>query len=248
MQIPGFAAENITDPYTFWLLAILCSMMVGYSKCGIAGTGILLPMLVAGDVFTVIHYRRHAVWKHVLRALPWAIAGIIGGYLCIGWMKESQADIKSANIILKHMIGWIVLTVLLMGEWVQRRKAEDALKVPNKWWFAAAIGIIGGFSTMAANAAGPIWTIYLLALLLPKESFLGTSGWTFLILNTFKLPFSHSLGYINAESLLFDLKMLPAIALGAFLGIKTLKYVPQRAFSIAVKILAAAAAVKLLLA
>lgn len=261
-MVPSFAAES--DPVLFWSLAIFAAMGVGFAKCGIAGigilmvpimahifpagqsTGILLPMLVVGDVFAVIYYRKHAVWSHVLRALPWAMGGVIVGYGVLRYV-QSQHGSDGLNAILKPAIGAIVLVVLLLGTWLERRKKESTLHVPTSWWFAALIGVVGGFSTMAANAAGPVFVIYLLALALPKEGFLGTSGWIFLILNTFKLPFSYSLGFIDAETLTYNAMMIPAIAAGAGLGLLTIKRIDQKVFLIAVKVLTVAASVRLLM-
>ncbi len=240
-----------------WALAILCGMIVGFAKTGIAGTGILivplmaylfpakesvgilLPMLVIGDIFTVTYYRRHAVWKHVLRALPWAILGILLGY-------ATGKLFTLSNHTMKQEIGVIVLLVLAMGEWVRRQGDTVTERLPHRWWFAAGLGLLGGFLTMTANAAGPVWVVYLLAMELPKEAFLGTSGWMFLILNTFKIPFQWDLGSINSQSLFFNLEMFPAITAGALIGIATVKRLPQRVFDLLVRLLAAVAALRLL--
>ncbi|MBN2712787.1 MAG: sulfite exporter TauE/SafE family protein [Planctomycetes bacterium] len=262
MDVPSFAA--IQSPELFWFLAACCALLVGFAKCGISGagilavplmaqifpagksTGILLPMLVAGDILAVVYYKKHAVWGHVLRALPWAICGVIAGWAAIGYIQEAAGG-AGIDGYLKKMIGWICLSVLAMGWWVHKKRTEDSLHVPEKWWFAALIGLLGGFMTMAANAAGPIFVIYFLSLQLPKNVFLGTSGWTFLILNSFKLPFSYNLGYITKETLLYDLKMLPAIAAGAILGILLVKKIPEKWFNVTVKILTVAASIKLVL-
>jgi hypothetical protein len=167
----------------------------------------------------------------------WGAAGILLGFWAI--RHYSMTDLH-----LQRMIGIIVLAILGVGLWLNRR--PDAPSVPHTWWFAAGLGLIGGFTTMAANAAGPIWIVYLMAMNLNKREFLGTSGWIYLILNLFKAPFSHALGFISGASLVFDLKLAPAVALGAATGILTLKRIPQKVFDIAIRILTALAALKLL--
>jgi uncharacterized membrane protein YfcA len=199
-------------------------------------TGIYLPMLVVGDIFAVAYYHQHAEWKYVLRPLLWAVAGILAGFGFIKFLHLSDD-------FLRRMIGAIVLLVVGLGFWL---KTCPDPHVPHRIWFAGLTGVIGGFTTMVANAAGPVWMVYLLAMNLDKRAFMGTSGWMFLILNLFKVPFSYGLGFITSESLLFNAKMIPAIALGAYLGIRTAKVIPQKAFDAAVSILAATAAVKLL--
>ena len=238
-----------------WCLAILCGVLVGFNKTGMPGaaifavplmamifpagksTGIYLPMLIVGDVFTLLYYRRHAQWHYVLRLLAWGAAGILLGF----WVIRHY---QMTDLHLQRLIGVIVLLILGIGLWMSRR--PHALTVPHTWWFAACMGLIGGFTTMTANAAGPIWIVYLLAMNLNKHEFLGTSGWIYLILNLFKVPFSCTLGFISADSLIFDLKLVPAVALGAGAGILTLNRIPQKNFDIIIRILTALAALKLL--
>lgn len=238
-----------------WCLAILCAVLVGFNKTGMPGaaifavplmamifpagksTGIYLPMLIVGDVFTLLYYRRHARWRYVLRLLSWGAAGILVGF----WTIQHY---HLTDLHLQRMIGVIVLAILGMGVWINRH--PNALSVPHTWWFAAGMGLIGGFTTMTANAAGPIWIVYLLAMNLNKHEFLGTSGWIYLILNLFKVPFSYALGFISIDSLIFDVKLVPAVALGAGAGILILNRIPQHAFEIIIRILTALAALKLL--
>jgi uncharacterized membrane protein YfcA len=196
-------------------------------------------MLIAGDIIAVLIYRKHAQWKHILRALPWAFAGI-----AIGWIFMKYSGISQGAF--KILIGIIVIVMIIAGEWFQRSGNEKAKLIPHTWWFVAIIGITGGITTMTANAAGPIWAIYLLAIGLPKNNFIGTVAWIFLILNTSKIPFSWDLGFITRDTLIFNLEMIPAVILGSFIGVKTVKYINNQTFSLFVKVFAALAAVYLM--
>jgi uncharacterized membrane protein YfcA len=95
---------------------------------------------------------------------------------------------------------------------------------------------------MTANAAGPVFAIYLLSLSLPKENFIGTAAWIFLILNTCKVPFSWDLGFIRRETLVFNAVMIPALIIGSLVGATTVKYVKNNMFSVMVKVFAILAA------
>jgi uncharacterized membrane protein YfcA len=80
---------------------------------------------------------------------------------------------------------------------------------------------------MVANAAGPIMTLYLLAMRLPKLEFIGTGAWFFLLVNVFKVPFGVGLGIINGESLRLNLLLSPAVMLGTWLGLMLLQHIKQ---------------------
>ena len=237
-----------------WAVVALCALMVGVTKTGIPGlgilvvplmasvlptrksTGILLGILILADLFAIVYHRRNAKWRHVLRLLPAAFAGIVAGYFGLKVVNDQQ---------LKPIIGGIVLVMLGVNYWRTKSKGTDA-PVPAQGWFAAGLCFMAGVTTMMANAAGPIMIIYLLAMRLPKIEFVGTGAWFFFVVNWLKVPFSANLELMTTESVKLDLMMVPFIAVGAVLGIFFLKRIPQKAFTAIVQILAAAAAIKLL--
>ena len=99
---------------------------------------------------------------------------------------------------------------------------------------------------MLANAAGPVASIYLLAAGLPKYEIVGTGAWIFLILNLAKIPFNFGLGLINQDSLVLNLCLVPAVAVGAIVGRWLLGFVAQQVFDWMLLVFATAAAIKLL--
>lgn len=237
-----------------WLTAALCAFLIGVAKTGVPGvailgttlmaavmpakasTGFVLPLLIVGDIYAVIYYRRNAVWKHLIPLFPWAVVGVVIGYFLMGRVTDSQ---------LRPIIGVIVLIVLGLSQWKSSRD-ENSLHIPSHWSFAAAAGLAAGITTMMANAAGPIMAIYLLAMRLPKTEFIGTGAWYFLFVNLLKVPFSADLGLITSTSLGFDAILTPVVIVGAALGVYLLKVIPERVFKNLVVVFAAAAAIKLL--
>jgi uncharacterized membrane protein YfcA len=235
-------------------LICLCAFLVGVSKTGVPGigiicvpllalmfpakmsTGLLLPMLAMADIAAVAYYRRHAKWKHVIRLLPWALVGIALGSVIIRHISDAQ---------LKPAIGIIVLVMLGLNYWRNSRKTVP--EIPTHWSFAAGMGFAAGLTTQLANAAGPVMIIYLLSMRLDKNEFIGTGAWYFLILNWLKIPLFIWDGRITGESVCADLMAIPFIITGAVLGILILKRIPQKGFNITVQILAVAAALKLTL-
>ena len=113
--------------------------------------------------------------------------------------------------------------------------------------FAWLMGGFAGVTTMLANAAGPVISLYLLAARLPKMEFVGTSAWIFLLLNISKLPFSYRLGLISADSLSLNLYLAPAVIAGVLTGRWLLKTVPQNWFEQLLLLFAAVASIKLLM-
>ena len=223
-----------------WIVAILCAVMIGMSKTGISGiglavvpilaalfggrpsVGLLLPILVFADIFVVIYYNRHAEWKHIIRLMPWAIAGIL-----IALFVGNQVSDR----LFKKLIGIVVIVGIGLMIWQDLRKKQ--VKIPDHWGFSALLGLSGGFATMIGNAAGPILIIYLLSMRLPKNQFIGTGAWFFFIVNVLKVPLHITVWKtINLESFLFDVLMIPGIIGGAFLGIYLVKLFPERAYRI----------------
>ncbi|MFD4778700.1 TSUP family transporter, partial [Streptomyces sp. NPDC058427] len=95
---------------------------------------------------------------------------------------------------------------------------------------ARSYGVLGGFTTMVANAGGPVMSLYLLSAGFRKLGFLGTSAWFFLIVNTSKVPFSVGLGLIDGQSLLLDACMLLFVLPGAWIGRKCVDRINQTLF------------------
>jgi uncharacterized membrane protein YfcA len=236
-----------------WVLAVLAAVLIGFSKTGILGVsllvvvlmasvfpakqsvGIVLPLLVFADVFAVVFYRRHANWRILVRLLPFAAAGIVTGFFFMGRIRSEQ---------LGPIIGVIVLAMLGLSVFLQLRK--DA-PTPRGLLFAAFVGVMAGFTSMIANAAGPLMTIYLVSMKAEKREFVGTAAWFFAMVNLFKVPFSIGLGLITVPSFTFDLLLLPAVVAGAVGGFFLLKVIPQKIFNITVLVLAGVSAINLII-
>ncbi|MCL2832602.1 MAG: sulfite exporter TauE/SafE family protein [Treponema sp.] len=230
--------------FTAWQIAavITSGIFIGMGKTGINGinsvmipllaitfgakesTGIVLPMLCFADIVAVLWYRRSAEWKHILRLLPWAFAG-----LALALVVERFVPAKG----FKFMIGTCFFMGLGVMFWndMNNRRLGDKAKIPTGWWFSAIFGLLGGFTTMIGNAAGPIMSVFLLSMRLPKENFLGTAAWYYMIINYTKIPlqiiFWHN---ITPRGLLFNITMIPIILIGAVLGIVLVKKVSEKVY------------------
>jgi uncharacterized membrane protein YfcA len=95
-----------------------------------------------------------------------------------------------------------------------------AESIPEKKSFGYSMGIAAGFTSMVGNLANSVMAVYLLSVRLPKNIYIGTTAWFFLVINLFKMPF-HLFFWNTIEKNVFilDLFLLPCILIGAFLGV-----------------------------
>ena len=244
---------NLTSWQWLWLIA--AALLIGFSKTGIGGvsmpvipiiagvfggkasTGIILPMLIVGDVFALYYYNRHGEWVNIKKLLPWTIVGLMLGIIVGNYINDKQFKAIIAVSV------FICLFVLVYTE-----KKGESLNIPNKIWFYALIGAGAGFTSMIGNAAGPLLTIYLLSMGFKKNSFLGTNAWFFFILNIFKIPlqifFWHN---ISMSTLTLTVFMIPAIAIGATIGAIVIKRIKEKSFRYIIIGMTFIAAIRLLM-
>ena len=235
---------------TAWILAYGATFIVGLSKAGIKGiavlnvtlmalafgakesTGMVVPLLILADILSVIYYNKYTQWKYVFKVLPWMILGVLIGVVIGKDLPEKFFKIGMATII--------IITVFMMVYW-DRKKDKN---VPSHWTFAGSIGTIAGITTMVGNLAGAFSNIYFLAMRLPKNHFIGTAAWLFLIVNIIKLPFHFFVWKtISTESLTLNLILLPGILLGFFVGVRFIKFIKDAFFRKMIMVLTAVGAI-----
>jgi uncharacterized membrane protein YfcA len=224
--------------FTKCLLLVIAALGIGFSKSGFQGvgmlhviifaflfgardaTGVLLPLLIVGDVCAIGYFGKEAQWTHIRRLLPPTLGGVVLGWLLMKQLPETT---------FKPLVGAIILLLTCIQIARMWRPAWFD-KIPHQKWFAWSLGLLVGITTMLANAAGPVMALYLLAVSLPKWELVGTSAWFFLLINLFKVPFSFSMGLISAETLAINAIFAPAILPGMWLGRWLIHRVSQRVF------------------
>lgn len=236
-----------------WILAASAAFILGISKAGIKGieivivtmmalafgardsTGLLVPLLVVGDIFAVIYYSRHARWNYIIKFLPWMLLGLFTGVFIGNQIPEQT---------FKWVMVVVILGSVLMMYWWDRRTSKD---VPTHWAFGGFIGLLAGITTMIGNLAGAFSNIYFLAMRLPKNEFIGTAAWLFLIINVVKLPFHFFIWKtISVQSLYINLYLVPAIFAGLFVGVFLVKLLQESFFRKMILLLTAVGAVLIL--
>jgi uncharacterized membrane protein YfcA len=237
-----------------WILAVVAALGVGIGKAGLSGmgmfhvlvfaflfgarasTGVVLPLLLVGDVAAVRTFHEHARWDYVRRMLPPACLGVV----LAAWVMRDLDE-----TLYRPVIGWVTL-ILSILQLARMYRPDWFGNVPHAWWFAWTMGILAGAATMLANAAGPVFAVYLIAVGLPKMEFVGTSAWFFFIINLFKVPFSIALGLIRGPTLMLNLILAPAVLAGVLTGRWLLERIPQRLFEHMLLAFAVLAALRLI--
>ena len=108
-------------------------------------------------------------------------------------------------------------------------------------------GALAGFTTMVANAGGPITSIYFLSENLSVMRFLGTTAWFYLIINMVKLPFAIGLNMITWANFTAMAWTIPLVIIAVLCGRWVARCVSQSAFSVLVYALSVVAVIRLFL-
>ncbi len=217
-----------------WGLILLSAFFIGLSKAGLRGidmmnvtimaivfgskasTGIVLPLLCVADIVAVSYYHRHAQWNHFWKLIPWMAIGILVGVYVGKDMNE---------VIFRKIMAIIIITTVFIMVALEIRKNPI---IPTNKIFVANMGLAAGFTTMLGNLAGAFSNIYFLAMRMPKNDFIGTASWVFLVINLFKLPFQIFFWKnITTESLYTDLLLLPSVLIGFWVGIKIVSKIKE---------------------
>ncbi len=252
-----------------WVILHFTAFMYGFNKTGIVGSaiictplmllyfssgvtlGIVLPLLVIADIITIYLLRQNAQWKHILKAMPWAILGIVLGWLIARYAVGMGTG---GDAVLKKIIAATLVFLVLFGYFLRLRPnlvrndgADGSVGTGTaKTWFACGMGTLGGITTMLANNGGPAWVVYLMSLNLGIKEFLGTAAWLFFIQNLTKVPFGLNLGFINMDTLITNIYLLPALFVGIAVGGQSIKYLSKRLFDNITQLLALAGSLYLL--
>ncbi len=212
--IVGIARTGVSG-----MLLLAVPIMAG-AFGGIQSTGLMLLMMNFGDLMAIKVYNKHVRWDEIKKLLPPALLGLLLGGIVGKYINNQQ---------FKMLIGCIVLLSLVFLVWQEIK--GDKIRVPNNIWFVIFFGILSGFSTMIGNAAGPLFAIYLLAIRLNKQNYMGTTVWFFMILNLIKLPLQIFVwNNINWETLILTIAALPAVYFGTKIGVWIVKKLPERSF------------------
>ncbi len=229
--------SNLLNGTTEWVLFFLCAVILGMTKTGIQGlgiltvpifawlfgaknsTGILLPIICFADFMAIMYYRTNLKLRNIFRLLPWTLAGLV-----LALMVDQM--IPPAGF--RQLMAFCILLGLIVMFWSERKGQTS---ITASVWYAPFFGLMVGFATMIGNAAGPILTVYLLSMRLPKYEFVSTAAWFIMFVNLLKVPLQVFVwDNISMEIFLLDLYTLPFLGLGALIGVRLVKVIPELLF------------------
>ncbi|MDO4664842.1 MAG: sulfite exporter TauE/SafE family protein [Actinomycetaceae bacterium] len=230
-----------------WLILLGAALLVGISKTALPGlvsiavamfaavlpakasTGSILLLLLVGDAVATVTYFRHVDWELLHKIFPPVVVGVALGYLFLAHVSDSN---------LQKTIGWLILFLCALGGRVQLAQFFPARSLSGpescsplfQKVVSTLAGVTAGFTTMAANAGGPVISLYFLWSKFNVKRFLGTTAWFFFLVNLTKFPFSVAAGAISATSFTYFLPLAFCTLLGTFWGRALANKIPQRIF------------------
>ena len=226
------------DGFAFWALAVLASVLVGMGKGGlpvvgmlsvpvlalvpgihaVTAAGLLLPLYVVSDMFGLYAYRREYNARVLAILLPAATLGIALGYFTAKLVSEAWVTVLIGVIGLVYALNLLIKRRMI----VEPARAEVA---PGLFW-----GAVTGFTSFVSHSGGPPYQVYTMPLGMSKAVFAGTSTIAFAYINAVKLIPYYLLGQINLANLEKVLVLMPIAAASVFLGVKLVKWLPERLF------------------
>jgi uncharacterized membrane protein YfcA len=226
----------ITDP-VFYALAIPAVIALGLSKGGFAGVGqmatpmlalvmppleaaaIMLPIMIVQDANAVWVYRKD--WDRRIVAI--VIPGIIVGVALGGWLAAYISDAAVRVLIGAATVAFVLYAFVGMMR-VPREGRKPGVPAGVLW------GVLSGFASTICQAGGPPYQMYVLALKLPKMTYVGTTAMVFAAMNWFKVVPYFALGQFTAEGFATSLALLPLAIAANLLGFWLVRITPQALF------------------
>lgn len=225
--------------WTAWVVSVLAALFIGISKAGFGGAlgllstplcvlafgprdaiGILLPLLCAGDAFSLYPYWRKWDARNLKYLLPGVIAGVLVGVQLIGQFSPRQLNVAIGILAIVFVCFQLARDFILRAEGTFA--PNHAIGIP--------FGIAAGITSTFAHGAGPVVTMFLVPQRLPKEIFVGTMVLTFTWVNWIKLPFFVGSSIINRHTFELSLLFLPLIPLGVWLGVRLNRTISESSF------------------
>jgi uncharacterized membrane protein YfcA len=198
--------------------------------------GVLLPLLCAGDAFSLYHYWGKWETKNLRFLLPGVVAGVVAGVQLIGRFSARELNLA---------IGMLAVAFVVFQFVKEKIFRAEGVFAPNHW-LGVPCGIGAGVTSTFAHGAGPVVSLFLIPQRMPKEVFVGTTVLIFTCINWIKVPFFVGHGIITRQTLLASAGYCALVPLGVWIGVWLNRKFSERAFAQAVYLLTLLAGLQLI--
>lgn len=182
--------------------------------------GIMLPLLMLVDLASLRPYWKRWSWPEARSMMLGALPGV-----ALGAALYRITDDDAIRLLIGAIsIAFVVWQISVKRGWI--RLGESPL--PLKGGYVA--GLVGGFTSFVSHAGGPPAAVYLLGRKLDKTAYQATTVIVFWAINLFKFVPYAFLGIFTAQTFLADLYLAPAALIGAWLGVKAHRIIPEHLF------------------
>lgn len=221
-------------------MAGLAVLFIGLSKAGFGGglgmlttplcvlafpprdaLGMLLPLLCAGDAFSMYYYWGKWATRSLWLLLPGAVVGVVLGAQWVGRFSARELNVAIGLIAVAFVLYQVTRDFVLRLE--QNFKPTPPLGL--------LFGLAAGITSTFAHGAGPVVSMFLLPQRLPKEIYVGTTVLVFTWINWIKVPFFITNGVITVHTLHQSLYYLPLVPLGVWIGVRLNRRFSESAFN-----------------
>ncbi|MCI0535905.1 MAG: sulfite exporter TauE/SafE family protein [Verrucomicrobiales bacterium] len=220
-------------------LAALGVLFIGLSKAGFGGgmgmltmplcvvafgakdaLGILLPLLCAGDAFSLYYFWGKWQRRNLVYLLPSVFVGVIIGVRLIGQFSPRELNIAIGTLAVLFVSFQFVKETIFRAEGVFS---------PNHF-VGVPVGLAAGITSTFAHGAGPIVSLFLIPQKMPKEIYAGTTILVFTWINWIKLVFFLAHQIVTRDTIVTSLHFFPLVPIGVVLGVWLNRRISEQLF------------------
>ncbi|MGH0033473.1 MAG: TSUP family transporter [Myxococcota bacterium] len=207
-------AASLAQGFFGFGFGIIAMSALGFGADIVSAAALVNASGLALTAWMVLDLRAHVLWRVYARIAPFLLVGVLCGVTALSRLDGSL------------MIRVLAVFVIGISLW---NVASPHLRVPESRWLDGAVGLLGGLFGGAFNTGGPPIVVYVYGRAEPPDALKATIQVLFVSISLFRLPIAAAQGHLDAEVLGRVVVGVPAVALGAWLGLRLARRVePQR--------------------
>jgi uncharacterized membrane protein YfcA len=231
----------------FYLVGGIAVIILGLSKGGFAGigmistpllalvvgpiaaAGVIFPILVVQDFIAVAMYRRTFNRGILATMIPGAAVGVLLAFafasILPAWSVEIVLGVVSLLFALQQLKRQL-------GTPQARRPIQGGTRL-----LGMMSGIGSGFTSAIAHAGTPPFQFYVMPKGLDRDMYVGTSVLFFAATNVMKAPAFIALGQLSVAQLKTTLILLPLAVASSWAGVRLVQMIDVRKFNTVISII-----------